>query len=313
MDSLSAGAFQEVINAGNDKQFVAMLLQMDEALVGVYHLLQVDILLHDVGKGIFGVIFFIHADDFFQGHFGLHHNGGEDAAREVAAVGDEVNVRIKAVLQLFERLLDFGHMLVLESFVDAHVVVAPAEVARGARFHTGAGTSGNGVHHDIIVQHQMFGERQQAQLYAGGKAARIGYVLRFAGGTAVQLRQAVDEVVFGRGYAVVHGEVDDSQFLGHVVAFEELLRVTMCRTEKSTSISSSGSWSVNTKSVSPYSPSCTSVILLPALLELFMKTISASGWLSSKRISSPAVYPAPPMIPTLIISIISIWFLWYNN
>ena len=91
MDSLSAGAFQEVINAGNDKQFVAMLLQMDEALVGVYHLLQVDILLHDVGKGIFGVIFFIHADDFFQGHFGLHHNGGEDAAREVAAVGDEVN------------------------------------------------------------------------------------------------------------------------------------------------------------------------------------------------------------------------------
>ncbi len=66
MDSLSAGAFQEVIDAGNDKQFVAMLLQMDEALVGVYHLLQVDILLHDVGKGIFGVIFFIHADDFFQ-------------------------------------------------------------------------------------------------------------------------------------------------------------------------------------------------------------------------------------------------------
>ena len=77
-----------------------------------------------------------------------------------------------------------------------HVVVAPAEVARGARFHTGAGTSGNGVHHDIIVQHQMFGERQQAQLYAGGKAARIGYVLRFAGGTAVQLRQAVDAVSY---------------------------------------------------------------------------------------------------------------------
>ena len=153
MDSLSAGAFQEVINAGNDKQFVAMLLQMDEALVGVYHLLQVDILLHDVGKGIFGVIFFIHADDFFQGHFGLHHNGGEDAAREVAAVGDEVNVRIKAVLQLFERLLDFGHMLVLESFVDAHVVVAPAEVARGTRFHSGTRTSGDGIHHDVIIQH----------------------------------------------------------------------------------------------------------------------------------------------------------------
>ena len=58
-----------------------MLLQMDEALVGVYHLLQVNILLHDVCKGIFGVVFFIHADDFFQGHFGLHHYCGEDTAR----------------------------------------------------------------------------------------------------------------------------------------------------------------------------------------------------------------------------------------
>ena len=40
MDSLSAGAFREVINAGNDKQFVAMLLQMDEAFIGIHHLLQ---------------------------------------------------------------------------------------------------------------------------------------------------------------------------------------------------------------------------------------------------------------------------------
>ena len=159
MDSLSAGAFQEVIDAGNDKQFVAVLLQMDEATCWCLPLASGRYSSPRCGKGIFGVIFFVHADDFFQGHFGLHHNGGEDAAREVAAVGDEVNVRIKAVLQLFERLLDFGHMLVLESFVDTHVVVAPAEVARGARFHTGAGTSGNGVHHDIIIQHQMFGKR----------------------------------------------------------------------------------------------------------------------------------------------------------
>ena len=101
MDSLSAGAFQEVIDAGNDKQFVAVLLQMDEALVGVYHLLQVDILLHDVGKGIFGVIFFVHADDFFQGHFGLNHKCGEVSAREGAAGGGEVKVPKKSVMQQF--------------------------------------------------------------------------------------------------------------------------------------------------------------------------------------------------------------------
>ena len=88
--------------------------------------------------------------------------------------------------------------------------------------------------------------------------------------------------------------------------------VSPCAVQKnSTSISSNGSWSVNTKSVSPYSPSCTSVILLPALLELFMNTISASGWLSSKRISSPAVYPAPPMIPTLIMLVYTMFFICY--
>lgn len=86
-------------------------------------------------------------------------NSSSNAGNKITTIGDEIDVRIETVLELFERLLDFGHMLVLESFVDTHVVVAPAEVARGARFHTGAGTSGNGVHHDIIIQHQMFGKR----------------------------------------------------------------------------------------------------------------------------------------------------------
>ena len=105
-------------------------------------------------------------------------------------------------------------------------------MARGTRFHSGTRTSGDGIHHDVIIQHQVLGERQQPQLYAGGKAARIGYMLCLAGGAAVQFRQAVNEVVVRRGYAVVHGEVDDSQLLGHVVAFEEFSRVAMCRTEK---------------------------------------------------------------------------------
>ena len=35
--------------------------------------------------------------------------------------------------------------------------------------------------------------------------------------------------------------------------------------------------------------------------------------LITDKLAVAAVYPAPPMIPTLIISIISIWFLWYNN
>ena len=44
-----------------------------------------------------------------------------------------VDKNIETVLELFERLLDFGHVLVLESLVHTQVVVAPAEVARSSR------------------------------------------------------------------------------------------------------------------------------------------------------------------------------------
>ena len=204
-----------------------MLLQMDEALVGIHHLLQVDVLLYDVREGIFGVILFVHTDDFFQRHFGLHDNGGENAAREVATIGDEVYLRIEAVLQLLERLLDFGHVLVFEGFIDTQVVVAPTEVARGSRLHARAGAAGDGVHQDVAVQHQVFGKRKQAQLDAGGEATGICHVFRLAGGAAVQFRQTVDEIVVGRSDAVIHGEVNDSQLFGHVVALQELLRVAV--------------------------------------------------------------------------------------
>ena len=45
---------------------------------------------------------------------------------------------------------------------------------------------------------------------------------------------------------------------------------------------------------------CTWCTWLPALLLLWMKTISTAGWLISNLINSPPVYPAPPMIPTFI-------------
>ena len=45
---------------------------------------------------------------------------------ESAPVGDEVYLCVEAVLQLLQRLFDFGHVLVLESLVHAQVVVAPS-------------------------------------------------------------------------------------------------------------------------------------------------------------------------------------------
>ncbi len=99
---LSAGAFEEVVDAGDDEQLAAMFFQMDEALVGVHHLLQVDVFLDDVDERVAGIVFLIDAFDFLERHLGLDHECGEDAAREVAAVGDEVNFRVEAVLQLPE-------------------------------------------------------------------------------------------------------------------------------------------------------------------------------------------------------------------
>ena len=91
MHGLAAGALQEVVDAGDDEQFVPMLLQVEEALVGVHHLLQVDVLVHHVREGILGVILLVDARQFLDAALVLHDDGGEDAAREVASVGDEVD------------------------------------------------------------------------------------------------------------------------------------------------------------------------------------------------------------------------------
>jgi len=52
-------------------------------------------------------------------------------------------------------------------------------------------------------------------------------------------------------------------------------------------IVSEGISSVNFRSVSPMRPSWTSDTRLPALLSELANTISASGWLISRRMSSP--------------------------
>ena len=100
-------------------------------------------------------------------------------------------------------------MLVVESFVDAHVVVAPAEMAGCPRLDTCSRASGDGVYHYVLIQHQVLGQREEPQLDAGGKTAGIGYMFGFARSPAVQFGQTVDEVMFRRSDTVIHGKVDD--------------------------------------------------------------------------------------------------------
>ena len=209
-----------------------MLFQVYKAFVGVDNLLQIYVLVDDMRKGVFGVILFVHTDNLFQRHFGLYHDSGKNAAGKIAAVRDEIDVRIKAVLELFERLPDFGHVLVLESFVHAHVVVAPAEVACRSRLDARTGTAGDGIHDNVIVQHQVLGKRKQSQLDAGCEASGVGNMLCRTGSPAVQLGQSVNKVMVIALDAIVHGEVDYFQVFRYVMAFHEFLGVAMCRAEE---------------------------------------------------------------------------------
>ena len=102
MHGLSAGTFQQVVNARDDKQLVAVFLQMDKALVGVYHLFQVNVLFYDMRERVFGIILFIDSFNLLQTYLGFHHEGGEYATGEVTAVGDEINFGVETVLQLFQ-------------------------------------------------------------------------------------------------------------------------------------------------------------------------------------------------------------------
>ena len=75
-----------------------MFFQMQQTLVGVYHLLQVDVLLYNVYERVFCIVFFVHTGDFIQCYFGFYYDGSKNTTREIATVGDKVDIRIKAVL-----------------------------------------------------------------------------------------------------------------------------------------------------------------------------------------------------------------------
>ena len=105
-------------------------------------------------------------------------------------------------------------------------------MACSARLDTCSGAARDGVHHDVVVQHQVLGQRKQSQLDAGGEATGISYVTGLADSTAVQFGQAVDEVVAFGLQAVVHGEIHYFQSFRQVVAVHELARVAVGSAEE---------------------------------------------------------------------------------
>ena len=102
MHGSSAGTLQEVVDARYHKQFVIMLLQMDKALVGVYHLLQVDLLLNHMYERIGLIILAVYLVEFLNVDGVLYDYGSEYATGKVTAIGDEVDIGVKAALQVLD-------------------------------------------------------------------------------------------------------------------------------------------------------------------------------------------------------------------
>ena len=98
---------------------------MNQALVGVHHLLQIDSLIHIVGELGILIELFVTCHDFLDRLIGLHYFCCKDTTGEVATVRDEVDGCIEITLCLLQTLTNLWHVLMVECLVDAHVVVAP--------------------------------------------------------------------------------------------------------------------------------------------------------------------------------------------
>ena len=68
-----------------------MLFQVNQTFVGVDYLLQVDILVYDVGERIFCIVLFVHFYNLFQLHFGLYYDCGKNTTGKVTSVRNEID------------------------------------------------------------------------------------------------------------------------------------------------------------------------------------------------------------------------------
>ena len=88
LNGLAYCTFQQVVDAGGDEQLAAVLLDVDERLVGVDHLFQVDGLVAVMGEGSASIEFLVGLDDILHWGRGLDNGCTEDASRKVATIGD---------------------------------------------------------------------------------------------------------------------------------------------------------------------------------------------------------------------------------
>ena len=181
------------------------------------------------------VVVVIEAAHHIQLNGAVEIERGEYATRKRAAHRNEVDFGIETLLQLGERLPDFGQVLVAERLVDRHIVVAPRVVGCGLGLDASTCAARDGIDMHIGVEQQVFGQRQQCQLNGCGKAAWVGHVLAVVHyAAAVELGQAIHKIVGAVGQTEVLREVDYAHVAGHLglVLLNERARKSVRSAEK---------------------------------------------------------------------------------
>ena len=102
MYGCAAGTLQQVVYARYNEQFVTVLLQMDEALVGVHYLLQVYRLLNNMHERIGLIVLTVYLVELINIDGVLDNCGSEYAACKVTAIRDEVDIGVEAALQVLD-------------------------------------------------------------------------------------------------------------------------------------------------------------------------------------------------------------------
>ena len=80
MYSLSARTFQQIVNHRDDQQLIVNTFQVDQALIGIHHLLQIRILIGDESEVVVIIIFLIDTGDLAQVNLAIHIHRGKDTS-----------------------------------------------------------------------------------------------------------------------------------------------------------------------------------------------------------------------------------------
>ena len=94
-----------------------MHLCLQDALVGVHHVLEVDLAVDDVGKSSVFVLCAIELICVFFRAIKWHGHGGNNTAREVAAHRDKFHVHARIASYLQE-------VLMRKCLIDRHIIIA---------------------------------------------------------------------------------------------------------------------------------------------------------------------------------------------